>query len=159
MAAADPDAPLPLPDKPSIAVLPFDNMSGDAEQDFFSDGITKDIITALAKFGWFFVTTRNSTFSYKGRAVDVKQIGAELGVRYVLEGSVRKAGNRVRVTGQLIDALTGNHLWAERYDREISDVFALQDEITETVSATIAPQLLVAENERVKRKPADSMGA
>ena len=126
---------------------------------FFSDGITEDIITALAKFGWFFVTARNSTFSYKGRAVDVKQIGAELGVRYVLEGSVRKAGNRVRVTGQLIDALTGNHLWAERYDREIADVFALQDEITETVIATIAPQLLVAENERVKRKPPDSMEA
>ena len=159
MAASDPDAPLTLPDKPSIAFLPFDNMSGAAEQDFFSDGLTKDIITALAKFGWFFVTARNSTFSYKGRAVDVKQVGAELGVRYVLEGSVRKAGNRVRVTGQLIDALTGNHLWAERYDREISDVFALQDEITETVIATIAPQLLVAENERVKRKPPDSMEA
>lgn len=158
-AAANSDRTLALPDKPSIAVLPFDNMSGDTEQEYFSDGITEDIITALSKFGWFFVTARNSTFSYKGRSVDIKQIGLELGVRYVLEGSVRKAGNRVRVTAQLIDALSGNHLWAERYDREITDVFALQDEITETVTATIAPQLLVAENERVKRKPPESMEA
>lgn len=150
---------LALPDKPSIAVLPFDNMPGDPEQEFFSDGISEDIITALSKFGWFFVTARNSTFSYKGTSTDVKQIGVELGVRYVLEGSVRKAGNRVRVTGQLIDATTGNHLWAERYDREITDIFDLQDEITETVTATIAPQLLVAENERVKRKRPENMEA
>ena len=152
-------APLTLPEKPSIAVLPFDNMSGDPEQDYFSDGISEDIITALSKFRWFFVTARNSTFTYKGKAVDIKQVGRDLGVRYVLEGSVRKSGDRVRVTVQLIDATTGNHLWAERYDRQITDVFALQDEITDTVTATIAPQLLVAENERVKGKPPENMAA
>lgn len=156
---ADAGESLPLPDKPSIAVLPFDNMSGDPEQEYFSDGIAEDIITALSKFGWFFVTARNSTFSYKGTSTDIKQVGQELGVRYVLEGSVRKAGPRVRVTTQLIDATTGNHLWAERYDREIDDVFAIQDEITETVAGTIAPQILAAESERVKRKPPDSMQA
>ena len=154
-----PKAELTLPDKPSIAVLPFDNMSGDHDQAYFADGIAKEIITALSKFGWFFVTARNSTFSYKGRSVEVRQIGKELGVRYVLEGSVRKAGERVRVTVQLIDATPGNHIWAERYDREIGDVFALQDEITETVTATITPQLLVAESERAKRKPPESMQA
>ncbi len=162
-SAAEPGAEaterLELPDKPSIAVLPFDNMSDDPEQEFFSDGISEDIITALAKYGWFFVTARNSTFSYKGRSTYVKQIGAELGVRYVLEGSVRKAGDRVRVTVQLIDATTGNHIWAERYDRKIDDVFALQDEITETVAGTIAPQLMVAESERVKRTPPEDMQA
>jgi adenylate cyclase len=154
-----PEAPLTLPDKPSIAVLPFNNMSGDPEQEYFSDGISEDIITALSKFKWFFVTARNSTFTYKGSAVDIKEVGRDLGVRYVLEGSVRKGGDRVRVTVQLIDATTGNHLWAERYDRQITDVFALQDEITETVTATIAPQLMVAENERVKGKPPESLAA
>lgn len=155
---APPETFAPL-DKPSIAVLPFNNMSGDPEQEFFSDGISEDIITALSKFGWFFVTARNSTFSYKGASTDIKQIGVELGVRYVMEGSVRKAGKRIRVTAQLIDATTGNHLWAERYDREIEDIFDLQDEITETVSATIAPQLMAAENERVKRKRPENMEA
>src|SRR5262249_43587702 len=120
-----------LPDKPSIAVLPFVNMSGDPDQDFSPDGITEDIITALSKVRWFFVIARNSSFTYKGRAIDVKQVGRELGVRYVLEGSVRKSGNRVRITAQLIDAVLGNHVWAERYDRELADIFAVQDEITE----------------------------
>ena len=122
--------PLPLPDKPSIAVLPFDNMSGDPEQDFFADGISEDIITELSRMPWFFVIARNSSFAYKGRAVDVKQISSELGVRYVLEGSVRKAGNRLRITAQLVDAVTGKHVWAERYDRYIDDIFDVQDEVT-----------------------------
>jgi adenylate cyclase len=138
--------PLPLPDKPSIAVLPFQNMSGDPEQEFFSDGITEDITTALSKVRWFFVIARNSSFTYKGRAVDVKQVGRELDVRYVLEGSVRKAGSRMRVTAQLVDAVTGNHVWAERYDREIADIFVVQDEITERVVATIEPELYAAEH-------------
>ncbi len=157
------DAPaspaLPLPDKPSIAVLPFQNMSADPEQEFFSDGITEDITTALSKVHWFFVIARNSSFTYKGRAIDVKQVGRELGVRYVLEGSVRKAGNRVRVTGQLIDATTGNHVWAERYDRELADIFAVQDEITERVVGTIEPQLYAAEHFRSQRKPPESLDA
>ena len=116
--------------KPSIAVLPFTNMSGDAEQEYFSDGITEDIITELSRFRNLFVIARNSSFTYKGRAVDVKKVGRELGVAYVLEGSVRRAGNRVRITAQLIDAETGNHVWADRFDRELTDVFAVQDEIT-----------------------------
>ena len=115
-----PSARLALPDKPSIAVLPFQNMSGDSEQEYFSDGITEDIITALSRLRWFFVIARNSTFAYKGKGIDIKRLGQELGVRYVLEGSVRKSGQRVRITGQLIDATTGNHIWAERYDRELS---------------------------------------
>jgi adenylate cyclase len=150
---------LPLPDKPSIAVLPFANMSGDPEQEFFSDGITEEITTALSKVHWFFVIARNSSFTYKGRAVDVKQVGRELGVRYVLEGSVRKAGNRVRITAQLIDATIGNHVWAERYDRELADIFAVQDEITERVVGTIEPQLYAAEHFRSQRKPPESLDA
>jgi adenylate cyclase len=153
------EPPLTLPDKPSVAVLPFDNMSGDPEQEYFSDGMTEDIITALSRLRWLFVIARNSTFTYKGQAVDIKQVGREMGVRYVLEGSVRKAGSRVRVTAQLIDADTGNHIWAERYDRELTDVFAVQDEITETVVATIEPQLYLAESERANRKAPDNLDA
>jgi adenylate cyclase len=143
---------LPLPDKPSIAVLPFENMSGDPEQEFFADGMAEEIITALSRYRWFFVIARNSSFTYKGRAVDVTQVAKELGVRYVLEGSVRKAGNRVRVTAQLIDATTGNHIWAERYDRELDDIFALQDDITEAIVAAIEPELGGVERERAFRK-------
>ena len=158
-AAARP-APCPeLPDRPSIAVLPFANMSGDAEQDYFADGMVEDIITGLARIRWLFVIARNSSFTYKGRAVDVKQVGRELGVRYVLEGSVRKVGGRVRITGQLIDAEDGSHLWAERYDRELTDVFALQDEITISVVAAIEPNLRRAEIERVRRRRPDSLDA
>ena len=158
-AVAQPAAPLPLPDKPSIAVLAFANMSGDPEQEFFSDGIAEDIITALSKLRWFFVIARNSSFTYKGRAVDVKQVGRELGVRYVLEGSVRKGGNRLRITAQLVEAETGNHVWAERYDRDLSDIFAVQDEITERVVAAIEPELYAVENTRSQRKPPESLDA
>ncbi|MGY4572013.1 adenylate/guanylate cyclase domain-containing protein [Bradyrhizobium sp. USDA 3256] len=150
---------LPLPDKPSIAVLPFQNMSGDPEQEYFADGIVEDIITALSRIRWLFVIARNSSFTYRGRAVDVKQAGRELGVRYVLEGSVRKADDRIRITGQLIDALTGAHLWAERYDRDLSDIFAVQDEIAGSVAAVIEPALAAAEQERVLRKPPDRLDA
>jgi adenylate cyclase len=150
---------LALPDKPSIAVLPFQNMSGDPEQEFFADGVAEDIITALSKVRWFFVIARNSTFTYKGRAVDVKQVARELGVRYVLEGSVRKSGNRLRITAQLIDAGTGNHVWAERYDRDLADVFVVQDEITERVVSAIEPQLYAAEHFRSQRKPPESLDA
>ena len=150
---------LALPDKPSIAVLPLQNMSGDAEQDYFCDGMVEDIITGLSRIRWLFVIARNSTFAYKGRAVDVKQVGRELGVRYVLEGSVRKAGDRVRITGQLIDTATGAHVWAERYDRKSDDIFALQDEITLSVVGAIEPSLRLAEAERVKRKRSDSLDA
>jgi adenylate cyclase len=150
---------LPLPDKPSIAVLPFQNISGDAEQEYFADGMVEEITTALSKVRWFFVIARNSSFTYKGRAVDVKQVGRELGVRYVLEGSVRKAGNRVRINAQLVDAEIGNHIWAERYDRKLADIFALQDEITERVAATIEPQLYAAENFRTQRKPPENLDA
>jgi adenylate cyclase len=122
---------LVLPDKPSVAVLPFANMSGDPEQEFFADGIAEDVITALSRYPSLFVIARNSSFTYKGRAVDVKEVGHELGVRYVLEGSLRKAGSRIRVTAQLVEAETGRHVWAERYDRDLADIFALQDEITE----------------------------
>ena len=152
-------ATLELPDKPSIAVLPFQNMSGDPEQEFFADGMADEIITALSHYRWFFVISRNSSFTYKGRAVDVTQIGAELGVRYVLEGSVRKAGNRMRMTAQLIDATSGSHIWAERYDRELDDIFALQDEITETIVASIEPELGAFERERAGRKPPESLDA
>jgi TolB-like protein len=154
------DAPtLSLPDKPSIAVLPFENLSGDPEQEYFADGMVEDIITALSRIRWLFVTARNSSFTYKGRAVDVKQIGRELGVRYVLEGSVRKAGTRVRISAQLIEAESGTHLWAERYDHAIDDVFALQDEITMRVVGTIGPSMHKAELERVKRKRPESLDA
>ena len=152
-------AMLTLPDKPSIAVLPFQNLSGDPEQDYFADGMVDDIITGLSRIKWLFVIARNTTFTYKGRAVDVKLVGRELGVRYVLEGSVRKAGDRVRVTGQLIDAETGAHVWAERYDRKADDIFALQDDITLSVVGTIEPSLRQAEIERVKRKRSDSLDA
>jgi adenylate cyclase len=157
VGAADPV--LALPDKPSIAVLPFQNMSGDPEQEYFADGMVEEIITALSRIRWFFVIARNSTFTYKGHAVDVKQVGRELGVRYVLEGSVRKAGNRIRVTAQLVEAATGNHVWAERYDRDLADIFAVQDEITERVVAAIEPELYAAEQVRSQNKAPDSLDA
>jgi TolB-like protein len=141
---------LPLPDKPSIAVLPFDNMSGDPEQEYFADGITEDIITELSRFPSLFVIARNSSFSYKGKSVDVRQIARELGVRYVLEGSIRRAGNRVRISAQLIDRESGSHIWAERYDRDLEDIFDLQEEITRNVVASIAPQIEMAEMARVR---------
>jgi TolB-like protein len=150
---------LPLPDRPAIAVLPFTNMTGDPAQEYFSDGISEDIITALSKLRWFFVIARNSSFIYKGKAVHLKQIADELGVGYVVEGSVRKVGERVRITGQLNDATTGSHIWAERYDRDLADVFAVQDEITEAIVTAIEPQLYAAENFRARRKPPDSMDA
>jgi TolB-like protein/cytochrome c-type biogenesis protein CcmH/NrfG len=150
---------LPLPDRPAIAVLPFVNMSGDPEQEYFSDGISEDIITALSKLRWFFVIARNSSFIYKGKAVHLKQIAEELGVGYVVEGSVRKGGDRVRITAQLNDVATGSHIWAERYDRGLADVFAVQDEITEAIVAAIEPQLYAAENFRARRKSPDSMDA
>src|SRR5262245_32013573 len=150
---------LPLPDKPSIAVLPFTNMSGDPEQDYFADGMVDDIITALSHFKALFVIARNSSFTYKGRAVDVKQVGRELGVRYVLEGSVRKAANRMRITGQLVDGATGVHLWAERFDGGLGDIFDLQDRVTESVVGAIAPAVEKAEIERAKRKPTESLDA
>ena len=131
--AAGASRALPLPDRPSIAVLPFDNMSGDPDQEYFADGISEDLITGLSRIRWLFVIARNSTFVYKDRAVDVKQVSRELGVRYVLEGSVRRAGKRLRISAQLIDATTGGHHWAERYDRELGDIFAVQDEITRSV--------------------------
>jgi len=146
-------APLPLPDKPSIAVLPFDNLSHDPEQDYFADGITEDIITGLATLSWLFVIARNSTFTYKGQAVDIKQVGVDLGVRYVLEGSVRKAGQRVRVTAQLIEAATGNHVWAERFDGQIEDIFELQDEITAKIVSALGPEMTMAEIERRRNRP------
>jgi adenylate cyclase len=151
--------PLALPDKPSIAVLPFTNMSGDPEQDYFADRMVDDIITALSRFKALFVIARNSSFTYKGRAVDVKQVGRELGVRYVLEGSVRKAANRVRITGQLVDTATGAHLWADRFDGGLGDIFDLQDQVTESVVGAIAPAVEKAEIERAKRKPTDSLDA
>jgi TolB-like protein len=150
---------LPLPDRPAIAVLPFTNLSGEPEQEYFSDGISEDIITALSKLRWFFVIARNSSFIYKGRAVHMKQIAEELGVGYVVEGSVRKGGDRVRITAQLNDVATGSHIWAERYDRSLADVFAVQDEITEAIVAAIEPQLYAAEDFRARRKPPDSMDA
>jgi TolB-like protein/class 3 adenylate cyclase/tetratricopeptide (TPR) repeat protein len=150
---------LALPDKPSIAVLPFQNMSGDSEQEYFADGIVEEIITALSRMRWLFVIARNSSFTYKGRAVDVKQVGRELGVRYVLEGSVRKAANRVRITGQLVDAATGAHLWADRFDGGLEDIFDLQDQVTASVVGTIGPKLEQAEIERANRKPTESLDA
>lgn len=153
------DAPLSLPDKPSIAVLPFANMSRDPEQEYFADGITEDIITELSRFRSLFVIARNSSFTYKGRAVDLKQVGRELGVRYVLEGSVRKAAERLRITGQLIDATTGAHLWAERYDGTLEDVFDLQDRITGRVVSALMTNLEQAEIERARRKPTASLDA
>lgn len=162
-SAAKPDDafahPLALPGKPSIAVLPFVNLSGDPEQEYFTDGVVEDIISALSRIRWLFVIARNSSFTYKGRAVDVKQVSHELGVRYVLEGSVRKLANRVRITGQLIDGTTGGHLWAERFEGTLDDIFELQDQIAESVVGAIAPQLEQAEIERAKRKPTERLDA
>jgi len=158
-AVPAPGAALQLPDKPSIAVLPFLNMSGDPEQEYFADGIVEDILTGLSRLRWLFVIARNSSFSYKGRNVDVRQVGRELGVRYVLEGSVRRGGNLIRITGQLIEAETGNHIWAERYDRALDDIFAIQDEITESVIGCIQPEVYAAEHDRLKRKPPQSLDA
>jgi adenylate cyclase len=151
--------PLTLPDKPSIAVLPFQNMSGDPEQEYFADGMVEEITTALSRFHWLFVIARTSTFSYKGRAVDVKQVSRELGVRYVLEGSVRKAGNRVRITGQLIDATTGAHLWADRFEGFLENIFELQDQVASGVVGAIDPKLLEAEMARATRKPPANLDA
>jgi len=148
-----------LPEKPSIAVLPFENLSSDPEQDYFADGMVEEITTALSRMRWLFVMARNSSFTYKGRSVDVKQVGRELGVRYVLEGSVRKAGNRVRIAGQLIDTSTGAHIWADRFDGGIEDVFDLQDQVAASVVGTIVPKLEQVEIERAKRKPTENLDA
>jgi TolB-like protein/Flp pilus assembly protein TadD len=158
-AAPGSNSALPLPDRPSIAVLPFQNMSGDPEQEYFADGMVEDIITALSRFKSLFVIARNSSFSYKGKLPDVRQVGRELGVRYVLEGSVRKSANRVRITGQLIDSLSGAHLWADRFDGTLEDVFVLQDRVTETVVNAIAPRVEQAEIERSKSKSTDRLDA
>ncbi|MET4426531.1 winged helix-turn-helix domain-containing protein [Bradyrhizobium sp. RT3a] len=157
--AEQPKPVLPLPDKPSLAVLPFTNLSSDPEQEYFADGMVEDIITGLSRSKSLFVIARHSTFTYKGKAVDIKQVGRELGVRYVLEGSVRKAGNRVRITGQLIYATTGAHLWADRFDSQLEDIFDLQDQVTSCVIGAIFPQLERAEIERAKRKPTGSLEA
>jgi adenylate cyclase len=153
------DAPLTLPDKPSIAVLPFQNMSGDPEQEYFADGISEEIITELSRFHSLFVIARNSSFSYKGKSPDLRQVGRELGVRYVLEGSIRKASNRIRVTGQLVDTLTGNHIWAERYDRVLEDIFAVQEEVTQAIVAAIAPQIASTEQSKANRRRPDNLSA
>jgi len=150
---------LPLPDKPSIAVLPFENLSGDREQEYFAEGMVAEIITALSRMRWLFVIARNSSFTYKGRAVDIKQIGRELGVRYILEGSVRKARNKMRIAGQLIDTSTGAHLWADRFDGEFQDIFELQDQVARSVVGAITPRLEEAEIERAKRKPTENLDA
>jgi TolB-like protein len=165
-AAAVTDSPveppkpaLRLPDKPSVAVLPFANLSSDPEQEYFADGVVEDITMALSRFHWLFVIARNSSFTYKGRAVDVKQVGRELGVRYVLEGSVRKAGNRIRIAGQLIDAETGAHLWADRFEGALEDMFDLQDRVTASVVGAIAPKLQQEEIKRARRKPTENLDA
>jgi adenylate cyclase len=150
---------LQLPDKPSIAVMPFANMSGDPEQDFFADGMVEEIITALSRYPSLFVIARNSSFAYKGRAVDVKQVGRELGVRYILEGSVRRAGNRIRVSAQLVETETANHIWAERYDRDLANIFVVPDEITDAVTISTAPAIADAERQRAMRKPPESLDA
>jgi TolB-like protein/class 3 adenylate cyclase/tetratricopeptide (TPR) repeat protein len=151
------DKPLPLPNKPSIAVLPFQNLSGDPEQEYFADGMVEEIITALSRFKGLFVIARNSSFIYKGKAIEIKQVGRELGVRYVLEGSVRKSGSRVRITGQLIEAGTGGHLWADKFDGELKEVFELQDRITASVVSVIAPKIQRSEIERARSKPTDHL--
>jgi adenylate cyclase len=150
---------VPLANKPSIAVLPFDNMSNDQEQEYFSDGITEDIITELSKLSGLFVIARHSTFTYKGKSVTLSRVGRELGVRYVLEGSVRKAGNRLRITAQLTDAITDHHVWADRYDRNLEDVFAVQDEVARSVAATLAVALNSDEHERLGRPPTQNIAA
>ena len=157
--ASPADAPLTLPDKPSIAVLPFANMSGDPEQEYFTDGISEDIITELSRFRDLFVIARNSSFSYKGNSPNIRQVGRELGVRYVVEGSIRRAANRVRVTAQLIDSITGSHVWAERYDRALDDIFALQEEVTRAIVSAIAPEIRSSEETRATRRPPDALGA
>jgi TolB-like protein len=159
VAALSPDAVPPLPDKPSVAVMPFQNMSGDPEQEYFADGMVEEIITALSRIRWLFVIARNSTFTYKGQAIDVKRIGRELCVRYVLEGSVRKAGGRVRITAQLIEAETGAHLWADRFDGELEDVFDLQDEVASSVAGVIEPALHAAEIRRSAERPTHDLTA
>ncbi len=151
--------PLSIPDKPSIAALPFQNTSGDPEQDFFADGMVEDIITGLSRYRSLFVIARNSTFAYKGQSPDMRDVSRDLGVKYVLEGSVRKGGSRIRVTAQLIEGATGSHIWAERYDRELDDIFALQDEITETIVAAIGPEIDQFEREQAQRLPPDSLDA
>ena len=158
-ATANASVPLALPDKPSIAVLPFQNMSGDPEQEYFADGIVEDIITALSRFKSLFVIARNSSFTFKGRAVDIKEVGRRLGVRYVLEGSVRKASGKVRITGQLIDAVTGAHLWADRFERDLTDIFALQDEVTIAVVSAIQPKMLQTEIEMATRRRPENLTA
>jgi adenylate cyclase len=158
-APAAPAAALPLPDKPSIAVLTFANMSGDPEQEYFADGMVEEIITALSRIRWLFVIARNSSFTYKGQAIDVKRVGRELGVRYVLEGSVRKGGNRVRITAQLIDALSGTHLWADCFDGSLEDVFDLQDKVAVSVAGVIEPALQAAETVRSAARPTTDLGA
>jgi adenylate cyclase len=156
---ADAESAPPLPDKPSIAVLPFENMSGDPEQEYFADGMVEEIITALSRFKWLFVIARNSSFTYKGKAVNAKQIGHELGVRYILEGSVRKTSGKVRITGQLIDAITGAHIWADRFERDLTDVFALQDEVTVAVVSAIQPKLLHTEIALATRRRPENLTA
>ena len=159
--ASHPEAhePLPLPDKPSIAVLPFQNMCGDPEQEYFADGMVEEIITALSRFKWLFVIARNSSFTFKGKAVDIKEVGRRLGVRYVLEGSVRKASGKVRITGQLIDAVTGAHIWADRFERDLTDIFALQDEVTVAVVSAIQPKLLQTEIAMATRRRPENLTA
>jgi adenylate cyclase len=158
-AHAEAEKPLPLPDKPSIAVLPFENMSGDPEQEYFADGMVEEIITALSRFKWLFVIARNSSFTFKDKAVDVKEVGRKLGVRYVLEGSVRKASGKVRITGQLIDAATGAHIWADRFERDLTDVFALQDEVTAAVVSAIQPKLFQTEIAMATRRRPENLTA
>ena len=158
-ATANASVPLALPDKPSIAVLPFQNMSGDAEQEYFADGITEDVLTELSRFRELFVISRNSAFVYKGRQVNVQKVAKELGVQYIVEGSVRKAGNRVRITVQLIDAETDSHLWAERYDRELADIFAIQDEVTSSIVSILPGRVEAAASDRVQRKPPENLAA
>jgi adenylate cyclase len=156
---AEAESPPPLPDKPSIAVLPFQNMSGDPEQEYFADGMVEEIITALSRFKWLFVIARNSSFTFKGKAVDIKEVGRRLGARYVLEGSVRKASGKVRITGQLIDAVTGAHMWADRFERDLTDIFALQDEVTVAVVSAIQPKLLQTEIAMAARRRSENLTA
>jgi adenylate cyclase len=158
-SAAPAREPLALPDKPSIAVLPFDNMSGDSEQEYFSDGISEDLTTALSHIDWLFVIARNSAFTYKGETIDVKRVGRELGVRYVLEGSVRRAGDRVRINAQLVDAEADRHVWAERFDRQMVDVFELQDDIVASIAATVGPEITLAEIVRARDKRPETLDA
>ena len=151
--------PLPLPDKPSLAVLPFQNLSGDPEQEYFVDGVVEEIITAISRLPWLFVIARNSSFAYTGKSPDLRQVGRELGVRYALEGSLRKAGSRVRITGQLIDTTSGAHIWADRFEGPLDDIFELQDEVASRVAGAIEPRLRSAEIERARRKPTESLDA